>query len=276
MRTANVQRKTVLYATVVRTALADRLSWRGDIFLGTVFGAGRVFLALVLWTAVFDGRTEVGGMSLNLMASYYLVAVFLFQIDQSSVLANELAIEIRAGLLGKYLARPVNLMAWFLSVAFGRSILQAGATVGAALLVALILGPIGGVALGSVSILGTLAALPLAVLGLLCLALINFMTSILAFKFQEIGAFNIAKNCVVEFLSGALIPLALLPDWARRALGWTPFPSLASLPTDLMLGRGSASYARSLGVLVLWAFVLYGTARMLYRSLSEHYEELGS
>jgi len=289
---ANALRRPGLYATVARTALADRFTCRGDVILAALMGAVRVFLAMVLWTAVFDGRATVGGMDLGLMASYYLVAVFLFQVDQSAALANELAAEIRMGLLGKYLTRPVDLLSWFLSVSAGRSAFQACATLGAALLAGLAVGPVCGIPLAPITLCGTIEALPVALLGLLSLGLINFMTAILAFRFQDIGAFNIAKNCVVEFLSGALLPLALLPAWARSALSWTPFPSLASLPADLMLGRtaagadlgikaaadggGGAPYVRSLAVLALWTLILYGAARLLYSSLSDRYEELGS
>jgi len=290
MTAANALRRPALYATVARTALADRLSYRGDVILAALMGAVRVFLAMVLWTAVFDGRATVGGMDLGLMASYYLVAVFLFQVDQSAALANELAAEIRMGLLGKYLARPVDLLPWFLSVSTGRSAFQACATLGAALLAGLAVGPLCGIPLAPLTLSGTIAALPVALLGLLCLGLVNFMTAILAFRFQDIGAFNIAKNCVVEFLSGALLPLALLPGWARAALSWTPFPSFASLPADLMLGRaaagaglgagtgggGGGAYVRSLANLALWTLLLYGAAKLLYSSLSDRYEELGS
>lgn len=288
MMAANAPGRPALYFTVARTALADRLSYRGDVILAALMGAARVFLAMVLWTAVFDGRETVGGMDLGLMAGYYLVAVFLFQVDQSAALANELAVEIRMGLLGKYLARPVDLLSWFLSVSAGRSAFQACATLGAAFLAGLAVGPLCGIPLAPFTLRGTIEALPIALLGLLCLGLVNFMTAILAFRFQDIGAFNIAKNCVVEFLSGALVPLALLPAWARSALSWTPFPSLASLPADLMLGRAGPGavtgadgpegvhYVRSLAILAIWVLLLYGAARLLYSSLSDRYEELGS
>lgn len=264
------------YAAVARTALADQMAWKGDVLFGTAMGAVRIALAVLLMTAVFNGRAEIGGMSLPLVTSYYLIAVFLFQIDQSSALADELVAEIRGGQLGKYLARPVDLLEWFLAVSAGRSVFRLTATVCAASLSALVVGPIFGLRLASVSALGVLAAVPLAVLGLLCRALANFMTATLAFKFQEVGSFNIAKNCVEELLSGSLLPLALFPSWARGALGWTPFPYFASAPADLVLGLGTEFYARDLAVLSGWTLALYLAARGVYAALSVRYEELGS
>ena len=264
------------YAAVARSSLADALAWRADAFLGLVMGVARVALALLLWTAVFDGRAEVGGMSLRMMASYYLIAIFIFQFNQSGLVASSLATEIRTGLFSKYLARPVDPLAWFLAASAGRSAFQAGAAIGAALASALLCLALDASILAPLDPLGLLAAIPVVLLGMLALALVNFMTGILAFVFQDISSFQVGKDCVIEFLSGALIPVAMLPAQLRGILSATPFPALASLPADLMLGRGFGGYPGALAALVLWDFILYLAARALYARLSPRYEEMGS
>lgn len=267
------------FAAVARTAFADRVAWRGDAAFGAFMAVVRVALSLVLWVAIFDGRSEVGGMSLSVMAGYYLVAVLAFQLDQSGASGGRLAEEIRAGRFGSYLARPVDPLAWFLAASLGRSAFQAALTaiaaaaVGAALRLA---GPGAALSPAPLDPVGALAAAPVLASGLLSLALVNYMTSILAFRFQDVSAFRIAQNCAVEFLSGALMPLTLLPGWARAALGLTPFPALASLPAELALGRGFEPLPRTAFVLAAWNLVLYAAARAMYASLSARYEEFGS
>jgi ABC-2 type transport system permease protein len=276
MSARKLRRAGRAYAAVARASLADALAWRADAFLGLVMGVVRVALALLLWTAVFDGRAQVGGMSLGMMASYYLVAIFVFQFNQSGAVATSLAAEIRAGLFSKYLARPVDPLAWFLAASAGRSAFQAAAAIVAALVSALACLALDSSILAPLDPLGLLAAAPVILLGMLALALVNFMTGILAFAFQDIGAFQVGKDCVVEFLSGALIPLALLPARLRAILMATPFPALASLPADLMLGRGAEAYPGALVRLALWDLGLYLAARALYARLSPRYEEIGS
>jgi ABC-2 type transport system permease protein len=276
MSVHNTLRSRRAYAAVARASLAESLAWRADAFLGLVMGVVRVALALLLWTAVFDGRPDVGGMSLRMMASYYLIAIFIFQFNQSSLVASSLAAEIRTGLFSKYLARPVDPLAWFLAASAGRSAFQAAAAVVAALAAALACLALDSSILAPLDLLGLLAAIPVILLGMLALALVNFMTGILAFVFQDIGSFQIGKDCVVEFLSGALIPIALLPAWAGGALSLTPFPALASLPADLMLGRGFETYPGALVCLGIWNVILYLAARALYAYLSPRYEEMGS
>jgi len=272
-------RRPGIYAAVVRTAFADRVAWRADAFFGAFMALARIAFAFVLWSAIFDGRAEVGGLSLPVVTSYYLVAVFVYQIDQSGSSAEMLAAEIRAGRFGAYLARPVDPLAWFLAASAGRSAFQATIVAFAAALAALafsLLGPGASSLLEPLDPAGILAALPVLISGLFSLGLIKFMTAILAFKFQDIGAFQIAQNCLVEFLSGALIPLALMPGAIRAALEMTPFPALASLPAELALGRGLESLPGTAMVLVGWNVALYAAARAMYASLSTRYEEFGS
>jgi len=265
------------YAAVARAALADALAWRSELALGLGASAGRILMALVLWSAVFAGRGEIGGMGLAAVASYYLVAVFVAQIDRSSSMVDTFAREIRAGEFAKYLARPVDPLAWFLASCFGRSAFQAAITAVAAAACSCALAGF----LVPPEPVGILAAAAVASLGLLALALVNFMTACLAFAFQDVFSFNIGKNCLVEFLSGALLPLALLPGWARRALELTPFPALASLPAQFILGpaRGGAGLGELPAVLLrlaLWDLGLYLAARRAFAALSDRYEEAGS
>jgi ABC-2 type transport system permease protein len=272
-------RRPGVYAAVARTAFADRIAWRSDAFFGAFMGIARIAFALVLWGAIFDGRAEVGGMSLPAMTTYYLVAVVILQLDQSGPSSELLAAEIRAGRFGSYLARPVDPLAWFLAASLGRSAFQAAIAAIAAVLVGAalrFLGPGASSLLAPLDPAGLLAAVPVLASGLLSLALINYMTSMLAFRFQDVSAFQIAKNCVVEFLSGALIPLVLMPGWAVAALGLTPFPALAFLPAELVLGRGLASLPRAALVLAGWNVLLYAAARATFASLSARYEEFGS
>jgi len=266
-------------AAVARAAFADRIAWRGDAFFGAFMSAVRVALALVLWIAIFDGRDEVGGMSLPVMASYYLIAVFVFHLDQSDSMGERLAEEIRAGKFGAYLARPVDPLAWFLSASAGRTVFQAAIAAAAMLGIGLVMGLAGTRAsslLAPIEFLGALAALPILASGLLSLALVNFMTAVLAFKFQDVTAFRIVQNSAVEFLSGALIPIALMPSWAKLMLELTPFPAIASLPAELALGRGFDSLPGTAIVLAAWNLGLYAAARAAYASLSSRYEEFGS
>jgi ABC-2 type transport system permease protein len=256
---------------VARTAVTERLVWRADVAVEILFSGATVLLAWLLWRAVFAGRAELEGFTLGAMTSYYLVATFAWQLDQSDGYGWELAYEIRSGSFGKYLTRPIDPLHWYLAVCAGRTAMRAGLVLAAAALWALPFSTI----LVAPSALGILASIPVIVLGLTAFALLNFMTALLAMVMQDPGPFHMICGILIQFLSGGLIPLAILPGWARGILDLTPFPAMASLPAMLWLGRGIADVPRACLVTGAWVVILVVAAKAAYRGLSRRYEEVG-
>ena len=58
-----------------------------------------------------------------------------------------------------------------------------------------------------------LCGIIMVVLGLLFMALLNYFLGILTLKFEEINIFLMIKDNLSAFVTGAVIPLALLPEW---------------------------------------------------------------
>lgn len=260
------------YPAIIRLSFMDRIAFRADSVIAVMCAFARLFFAFALWSAIFDGRPSVAGFSLRQMTAYYLVCTFIYLIDQSEGYVWEFASEIRSGCFGKYLIRPVDPFKYFCSVCSGRTIFNAIAvTIGGCAALAVFPG-----ALLVLKPENLLMAVPIVASGLFSLCLINFMTAMLAFKFQDITAFHMVKTNLIEFLSGLLLPLAILPEPVRFIIALTPFPALASLPAELLLGRGMEDVPRALVVLLLWNVVLYALARLAFKRLSVRYEEVGA
>jgi len=68
-------------------------------------------------------------------------------------------------------------------------------------------------------------------------------------------------------LSGALVPLALLPWNLGAILQWLPFASLASAPLRIYTGTGDPRFL--LALQAAWSVVLWVLARRLW----QHYRE---
>lgn len=260
------------YLAVARLSFQERIAYRGETLVALLASFARFGLAAVLWGAVYAGRAEVGGLSLAEMTAYYLAATLLSSVDQSEGYAWEFAEEIRSGCFAKYLSRPVSPLGWFLAVSAGRSLARAALALAAALALSLALPG----AFAAPSPAGVAACLPVLALGLSALAALNFMTSILAFRFQDIAAFHMVKTTLVSLLSGAIVPLAIMPAALRGALSLTPFPALAGLPAELWLGRGLGQAPLAVAILLAWNAILFGLALAAFRSLSARYEEAGS
>jgi ABC-2 type transport system permease protein len=152
---------------------------------------------------------------------------------------------VRSGAIAYELARPVDLYgAWYARAVAQRTaptLLRAApmavfATVGLPLLglAEWQLAPPPSLAAGA----GFVAALACAlVLGCAISVLINISLM------WTIGGdgFVMLFTTAVSLLSGLLIPLPLLPDWAQGALSWLPFAGLFDLPFRIYTGHIPAS-----------------------------------
>nr|WP_277605383.1 ABC-2 family transporter protein [Glycomyces sp. L485] len=75
-----------------------------------------------------------------------------------------------------------------------------------------------------------------------------------------------AREALMSFFAGMMIPLAFMPEWLR-AIAWaTPFPHYTTTPTDIYLGRVDTLGALGLiAAQAAWVVVLWVGARLLWR-----------
>jgi ABC-type uncharacterized transport system permease subunit len=71
------------------------------------------------------------------------------------------------------------------------------------------------------------------------------------------------RNALTTLLSGALLPLALLPAAVGTAFAWLPFASMASAPLQIYIGAGDA--VTLIAIQVAWSLALWPLARWLWQ-----------
>jgi len=93
-----------------------------------------------------------------------------------------------------------------------------------------------------------------------------------AFWFLEISYFMWAKNFIINFLSGMIIPIAFFPSWLSAVALMLPFHACVNLPLQIYLGRFTpqeiiASFLTQLAWLAFFHFSLHYIAQGAYRRL---------
>jgi ABC-2 type transport system permease protein len=99
------------------------------------------------------------------------------------------------------------------------------------------------------------------------LALEFIFGALLVLLVLPLWAVNHIRAAVTTLLSGALLPLALLPLGVGAALAWLPFASMAAAPLQIYVGTGEP--LRLLAVQVGWSLVLWPLARRLWGASRE-------
>ncbi len=238
------------YATAYRLALSRALVYRANLFLGAINVLIWFGTLILLYRAI--GGT-IGSYSSHELVTYILLTSFLTAVlfnDTSEQIANE----IFEGDLASFLLRPINYFYyWMARSAATRSVLFLIAIVVVSILSRFVAND---VIIQSNPIV-LLQTATLVVGSLVLMMILDFIGATFSFwTGRSFGPRWLLMICS-RFLSGAALPIALMPMWAQTIFYATPFPSIVSAPVESYLGhqRGMA-FIHALVVQWIWIVIL--------------------
>src|SRR5437867_6779091 len=103
------------YWKILRISLVERLVYRGDFLVSTIFRFLPLVTSFLLWEAVFQGsgQSSLSGFDRNRMIAYLLLVQISRMFSSMPGLASGIARDIRDGNLKKYLLQPIDML-WYL------------------------------------------------------------------------------------------------------------------------------------------------------------------
>lgn len=265
------------YAHLFRVGLQNALAYRANFFFRAVFGLLPLTASLALWQAIFRShpdRETVAGYTLAGMISYYLLMTVVDALTAVTEDDWQIAADIREGRLSPLLLKPLDYLAYRLSLfAAGRVVYAAAALL-----------PVGVFMLwhreywlGLPADPAQLLAFGLAlVLTALLQFLISFTTALLAFWLQEISTWVFILFAFEYIAGGHLFPLDILPASVQAVLRFTPFPYQLFFPVGIYLRRlEGPAVVQGLALQLFWVLVFYGLARWVWARGLRHYTAAG-
>lgn len=252
--------RLAVYRGFAGAGMRQALVYRANYLMTILRLVIQVFLLTLVWTAVYDGRDSVDGVSLATMVSYVtLVSVQTWLLMTASF--SLIPQRVREGKIASDLCRPVGPLQQALADQVGRVV---------------VILPVAGLALLATSLAGGMQppASPLAAVGYAVSLLLAFAVAILtatvismvAFWTLEVGGILFIYRSVSEFFAGALVPLWLMPDWLRTMAEVLPFQAIAYTPVSIYLGQLSGvDMVRALAVQAAWVVAAYLAGRLVWR-----------
>jgi ABC-2 type transport system permease protein len=253
-----------------KTAAMSGASYVGDsplFMLDYLLRFLRVAVLLELWRVILAGKGTVSGMTLEAVLTYTLIAeVFGGQLSPRTDVdrafwQGEIILRLLQplGIFGQYTAEMAG--KWLFELcAFGLPLLLIAPLLGVSPL------PASADAAG-------LFAVSLA-LGISVGLALEFVFGALLVIFElPLWALRQVRAAITTLLSGALLPLALLPAGVGAVFAWLPFASMASAPLQLYVGTGDAP--RLLALQAGWSVLLWPLARWLWRISRERMVSYG-
>jgi len=260
------------YLEIAKIHFKAQIAYRFDVAMTMVFTISKILFAYILWGAVFGQNETVAGFTFPMMFSYYIISSFLYQIEMSSGVSGEVSARIRDGSFSKYMVIPVNTQGYFIVQTLGAMMFYLlfifASTVAWVLLFRVKL-----IMTGSITVI--LATVIMIILGLLFMIQLNYFLGILAFKFQDISIFLMIKENVVAFITGALVPLVLLPQGIVSAMRFFPFYYVTYLPSMLLIGRNENEALTGIVVLASWLLLFTILNKYAYNKFRVIYDGVG-
>ncbi|MEU3116032.1 ABC transporter permease [Micromonospora chalcea] len=261
-------RRIRAYRSMARMALKSLLAYQTSFLFGMLASAFGVLSMLYLWrSALAAGPRQ--GFDWPQMKAYLLVA-FVVGSLVSSYTDYRMANRIQQGDVAMDLVRPVDYQWSRLAESVGFAVYEAGTAIVVVLAAAAIFGGMPPPDRDTVPlfILSALLVLPLR-FGIV------YLSGLLVFWTQNYVGVQAARIALITLFSGALVPLAFLPEWMRVIATYLPFVGMASTPALLYTGSLDGSDATT-AVLVqaAWAVALWWLARLMWsaaaRKLTVH------
>lgn len=268
---SKVKRFFRTYKPFTRAGMQELVAYRANFicfFIGEIMSA---FIMYFVWKAVFlstDSETFMGFTMEDMVV--FLFISFLTGYMTYSDGAFAVGEEIIDGSIAMRMIRPASFEMCFLFQELGNRIISAS----------LIFVPmVAGVEIYRFVTTGTLR-LNLMYFGFYFLSmLIAYMISFyfnvcygfMAFFFKNLWGTTLIKETLVNFLSGATIPLAFLPAGLAAVLNFLPFASLSYTPVMIYMGMYSVpEILWRMALQLFWMLVMIGISKLIWNSAMKH------
>jgi ABC-2 type transport system permease protein len=251
------------YISFFRIRFVAGLQYRAAALAGIVTQFVWGALELLMFRAFYEADPAAFPMTREALSSYIWLQQALLALFMTWFLENDIFNTITEGGIAYELCRPADLydMWFFRSMAnrLSKAILRSFPI----LIFASFLPMPYGMRL-PVNLTASLWFFITVILGFLVVVAFCMLVYIATFfTFSPVGVRMVAIS-VVEFFSGAVIPLPFLPDGFRQFVELLPFASMQNVPLRIYSGdiNGLEIYARA-GLQLFWLIVLVGFGKWL-------------
>jgi ABC-2 type transport system permease protein len=270
--------RSAKYLAIFRVSLSERMTYRGDFLLATIFRFLPMVTTILLWRAIYEGsgQDELSGFRYREMIAYLLLTHISRMFSSMPNLAAGIAREVREGTLKRYLLQPIDMIGYLLSYRVAHKV----AYIVTSFIPYALLFFVCQVTLGVFDRFPDAATLGAYAISLILAFLVGFFfeasVGMVGFWFLEVTSLLYIVMTLNFFISGQMLPLDLLPQPWSGLLKALPFQYMAYFPAVVFLGKikGTALWLHLLGEL-LWAVAFMVLARALFRLGLRRYSAFG-
>lgn len=245
------------YWSIFKISFQQEFVYRLNFIMWRARNMIQIFLVYFLWSTIFSDSTSSFFGYDRAKILTYIFGILIVRAIVLSARAIDVTNEIARGDLTNYLLKPINYFRYWLTRDLSSKVLNLSFAIVEFLALYLILKPEIFLQTDPFNLVFFVLSLVFAVF---LFFVIVFITSSISFWAPEMswGAQFFIIFVIIEFLSGSLFPIDILPGLLQKILYLTPFPYLIFFPLQVYLGKISDTlvlggiFATFLWTVVLW------------------------
>lgn len=225
----DVKSRLRMLKAVALVTYKEWAAYRSHMLLSLVVGPVFFLAQVFIWKAVFAGRTELGGFTLNQMLLYYGVSSIIYYLIMDFADWN-LQMLIRTGKFLTYVLRPMPHPFFAFSQKVGHRILG---FIFEFIPVWMIFFFLFQIKLVPVKPFWTIISI---LFSFVIMFLLNYSIGILAFWLTRTDGIRALIRLFRDLMAGVFIPLSFFPEVVQKILFFLPFQFVSYVPARVFLG----------------------------------------
>lgn len=255
--------KVSCYLPFAVNTVKRNMAYRGAFFIRLVSRFFTVLVTYYLWKAIFQSSTssEIQGFTFAEM-TVYIAINFLTGIITgiSGPTALNIATDVADGSIAIQLIRPISYRLIKFSENMGDLVGNFLVQVIPFFIFFVIIG-----FSGRPAIFNLILYFFSAFLSFLCMFYFGFFFGLFSFYTTYFFGLNMAMSVLLQFFSGALIPLSFFPEKIEKIFQILPFASMNYTPLMLYLGKMDLNEGKNAIILqIFWILIFYLAGKVMW------------
>lgn len=263
------------YLQIFKISFEQEFAYKVNFIMWRVRNVFQIIITFFLWSTIFNNP---GTVFFGYDRARILTYVFALMIVRAIVLsarAVDVSSDISEGNLSNYLVKPIGYFKYWFTRDISSKVLNLGFATFEFGALFLILKP-DFYFQGNVYVLGAFViSLIIAMFIYFC---ILFLVSSVPFWAPELGWASqfLVAVVIIEFLSGALFPIDILPPSLQKIAMALPFPYMIFFPVQVYLGKISGpAQVQGFATSTAWLILLYFLMRHVWNKGLRAYQAFG-
>lgn len=263
------------YWQIFKISFEQEFAYKINFIMWRVRNVFQIIVTFYLWSTIFSnpGQVVFGYDRAKILT--YVFALMIVRAIVLSARAVDVSGDVAEGNLSNYLVKPVSYFKYWLTRDFSSKVLNLSFAAVEFTALFLILRPDFYFQSDIFTLLAFLFSVIIATFIYFCLL---FIVSAVPFWAPELGwgAQFLVAVVVIEFLSGSLFPIDILPATLQKIVMALPFPYTIFFPVQVYLGKiTGAAEIQGFIISIGWLVILYYFMRFVWSKGLKVYQSLG-